>query len=78
MAEVTVRDLRKHGDEVLDRVAAGARFTVTRSGRPVAELVRLGRVPATSATLLERWSRLAPVDPDALRADLDDLLHPTV
>lgn len=75
--EVTIRELRNHGGEVLDRVVAGARLTVTRSGRPVAELVPLRRPPATSVTLLERWSRLAPVDPGALRADLDDLLDPT-
>ncbi len=78
MNTVTVRDLRNHGGEVLDRVEAGARLTVTRSGRPVAELVPLRKPPATSATLLERWSRLAPVDPVSFRADVDAVLDPTV
>ncbi len=71
MAEVTVRELRNHGGEVLDRVEAGARLTVTRSGRPVAELVPIRRPPAAAVTLLDRWSRLPAVDPDALRRDLD-------
>jgi prevent-host-death family protein len=78
MSEVTVRDLRNHGGEVLDRVAAGARLTVTRSGRPVAELVPLRRAPATAATLLERWSALPPVDPVALRADVDAVVEPSL
>ena len=38
MAEVTIRDLRNHGGDVVDRVAAGERLIVTRDGRPVAEL----------------------------------------
>ncbi|MBA3287839.1 MAG: type II toxin-antitoxin system prevent-host-death family antitoxin, partial [Acidimicrobiia bacterium] len=33
MVEVTVRELRNHGGEVLDRVIAGERLTVTRDGR---------------------------------------------
>jgi prevent-host-death family protein len=76
MPEVTVRELRNPGGEVLDRVEAGARLTVTRSGRPVAELVPLRRPPATADTLLARWSSLPPVDPERLRADIDALLEP--
>jgi len=38
MAEVTIRELRNHGGDVVDRVAAGERLIVTRDGRPVAEL----------------------------------------
>jgi prevent-host-death family protein len=78
MAEVTVRDLRNHGAEVLDRVIAGARLTVTRSGRPVAELVPLRRPGPTASVLLERWARLAPVDPEGLRADVDAVIDPSV
>jgi antitoxin (DNA-binding transcriptional repressor) of toxin-antitoxin stability system len=47
MAEVTIRELQKHGREVLDRVAAGERVTVTRNGRPVAETRRSRRPPET-------------------------------
>ena len=33
MAEATIRELGNHGGEVVDRVAAGERLTVTRDGR---------------------------------------------
>jgi prevent-host-death family protein len=74
MAEVTIRELRNHGGDVVDRVAAGERVIVTRSGRPVAELrpVRAGQLNA--AALLRRWRRLPPLDPAALRRDIDATL----
>ena len=74
MASVTVRDLRNHGGEVLDRVEAGERVTVTRNGRPVAELVPLPRRPLSNEELVARAANLPPVDPAALRADVDALL----
>jgi len=55
--EVTIRDLRNHGGEVIDRVERGERLTVTRDGRPVAELRPLRPLPAKAAMLVERWSR---------------------
>ena len=53
MTEVTVRDLRNHGGEILDRVESGESLTVTRDGRPVAELgpVSGSRTVATLQTL---------------------------
>jgi len=78
MAEVTIRELRNHGGDVIDRVAAGEEFTVTRAGRPVAQLRPLRRPPLTAARLLARWSRLPAVDPAALRADLAAVLDPTL
>lgn len=74
MSEVTVRDLRNHGKAVLDRVAAGEALTVTRDGRPVAELRPHAGRPLSAATLLERWHRLPAVDPDRLRTDIDNVL----
>jgi prevent-host-death family protein len=74
MAEVTIRDLRNHGGRVLDRVACGEVLTVTRDGRPVAELRPLPRRPVPVATLLHRWHALPAFDPAKLRADLDKLL----
>jgi prevent-host-death family protein len=71
MANVTIRELRNHGGEVVDRVAAGERLTVTRAGRPVAELRPLRSDALTSAALLERWRRLPALDPTALRRDVD-------
>jgi prevent-host-death family protein len=74
MNEVTVRDLRNHGAEVLDRVSRGEALTVTRDGRPVAELRPLARRPATAATLLERWRGLPTIDAERLKADVDAVL----
>ena len=74
MAEVTIRDLRNHGGEVIDRVPGGERITITRDGEPVAELRPLPRRPLDSATVIERFRGLPPVDPDRLRADIDTLI----
>ena len=71
MANVTIRDLRNHGGEVVDRVAAGEQLTITRAGRPVAELRPLRSSALTGAVLLERWRRLPSLDADALRRDVD-------
>jgi antitoxin (DNA-binding transcriptional repressor) of toxin-antitoxin stability system len=78
MAEVNVRDLRNHGGDILDRVEAGERVTITRSGRPVAELSALPRRGPDPVTLLDRWRRLPHVDPDALRRDLDEIIDSTL
>jgi prevent-host-death family protein len=76
MAEVTIRDLRNHGGDVVDRVAAGERLVVTRDGRPVAELRPVRSRGAKASVLLARWHRLPPVDGAALRGDLDATLDP--
>jgi prevent-host-death family protein len=70
----TVRDLRNHGGDVLDRVAAGERVVVTRDGRPVAELTAVRTARLGRAALLARWRHLPLVDAAILRRDLDDLL----
>lgn len=72
---MTIRELRNHGGEVIDRAARGERITITRSGRPVAELRPL-RPPLVADALLSRWRRLPAVDPSALRQDVDELLNP--
>jgi prevent-host-death family protein len=77
-APVTIRDLRNHGGDVMDRVAAGESVVVTRSGEPVAELIPLRRRGLDAATLLARWRNLPPVDPVALRADVDSVLEPVL
>jgi prevent-host-death family protein len=78
MAETraTVRDLRNHGGDVLDRVVAGERVVVTRDGRPVAELTAVRAARLGRAALLARWRHLPRVDAATLRRDLDDLLDP--
>ncbi len=78
MDEVSIRDLRNHGGEVIDRLTPGERITITRSGKPVAELRPLARQPVLADVLLERWRRLPRVDPESLRADIDDVLEATL
>jgi len=74
MTEVTIRELRNHGGEVVDRVAAGERVIVTRSGKPVAELRPVRSAQVSAAVLLERWRRLPQVDLALFRADLDAVI----
>jgi prevent-host-death family protein len=74
MGEATVRELRNHGGDILDRVEAGERVTVTRDGRAVARLEPLGRRPLSASALVERFRRLPHVDVAALRADVDRAL----
>ncbi len=74
MAEVSIRDLRNHGGDVVDRAARGEHITVTRAGRAVAELRALSHPPLSADVLLSRRRRLPPMDPVALRADIDGLL----
>ena len=74
MSNVTIRDLRNHGGDVVDRAARGEQITITRAGKPVAEL-RAAAAPALGAeALLARWRALPRVDPAQVRADLDALL----
>lgn len=74
MAEVTVRELRNHGGDVLDRVARGERITITRDGRRVAELRPVMASKLSAETLLTRWKHLPAIDPVSFRTDIDDVL----
>jgi prevent-host-death family protein len=78
MTEVSVRDLRNHGGDVLDGVQRGETVIVTRSGKPVAELRPLGRQGTPTAELLRRWKHVPRIDLTDLRADLDEILDPTL
>ena len=77
-SEISIRELRNHGGDVVDRVAAGERLTVTRSGKPVAELRPVDRPGVKAEVLLERWQRLPHLDPHRLREDLDEFLDPSL
>jgi prevent-host-death family protein len=74
MATVTVRELRNHGGEVIDRVLSGDTIVVTRDGHEVAELRPLRRRPIDAATLLSRWRTLPAVDPRRFRDDVDSVV----
>lgn len=76
MTEVSIRELRNRGGDVVDRAARGEQITITRAGKAVAELHPVPQAPLTAQTLLGRWRRLPAVDPTALREDIDGLLDP--
>lgn len=76
MPNVSIRDLRNHGGEVVERAQRGERLTITRDGKPVAQLVALPRPAAPLDELRRRWAKLPHVDPAALRRDIDDVLDP--
>ncbi|PID96143.1 MAG: type II toxin-antitoxin system prevent-host-death family antitoxin [Actinomycetales bacterium] len=78
VSEVPVRDLRNHSADVLRRVASGEHLTVTRDGEPVAALRPLRRRPQRTADLIDRRAKLPPFSLAALRADLDDVLDPSL
>jgi prevent-host-death family protein len=71
---VSIRELRNSGGEVVDRAARGETITITRSGKPVAELRGLAKTGLSAEALIERWSRLPRMDPARLRADIDALV----
>ena len=73
---MTIRDLRHHGGEIVDRVAAGESITITRGGRAVAELHPVRQPALAASALLARWRHVPAVDPERWRADVDGLLDP--
>lgn len=75
---LSIRELRNHGGEVVDRVARGEQITITRDGRPVAEVRAIPRPALSAPTLLRRWRRLPRVDPVDLGSDIDQLVDPGV
>jgi len=78
MADVTIRELRNKGGEVIERVTAGEVLTVTRDGRPVARLSPLPSPELSIEVILQRWRSLPPMDPVALRRDIDELIDPSL
>jgi prevent-host-death family protein len=78
MRTVSIRELQNDGEDMLDRVERGERLTVTRDGRPVAELSPIGRPHVDAPALLKRWARLPPVDTARFSADLDSVLDPSI
>ena len=80
MPNVTIRELRNEGGDVVDRAARGEQITITRSGRPVAELraLRTPTLALSAGALIDRWRRLPDVDPIMLREEVDELLDWTL
>jgi len=78
MKKVTIRELRNHGGEVVDRILAGESLTVTRSGKAVAVLHPLSRDRVDAATLLERRRNLPTLDLASFRCDVDGVVDATL
>jgi prevent-host-death family protein len=72
--EVTVRDLRNHGGDVLNRVEHGETVVITRAGVPVAELRPLPRPRMNARALLNHFRNIPHIDAAALRADIDAVI----
>ena len=78
MTDVSIRELRNHGGEVVERAQRGERLTITRDGKPVARLVSLGPPPVPLDELIRRRARLPRVDPSQLRSDIEAVIDPSV
>ena len=70
-----MRELRNRGGHVIDRVERGEQVTITRDGKPVAELRPYVQSNLSAEALLARWRHLPALDPAQLRRDLDHLLE---
>lgn len=74
MTDVSIRELRNRGGDIVDRVSRGEHVTITRSGKAVAELSPVAAPPLNASVLLERWRHLPAVDSDRFRSDIDAIL----
>jgi prevent-host-death family protein len=73
------RELRNNNAKVIEAVATGESFLITRNGSPVAELspVRTTRRHfVAKSELVELASRGPHVDRELFRADLDRVIEP--
>jgi prevent-host-death family protein len=73
VTDVSIRDLRNKGGDILDSVMNGATVTVTRQGRPIAELRPLRRGTDT-VRLLEVWRGTPTFSLAGLRKDVAEFL----
>ncbi len=78
MSQVSIRELRNHGGDVVDRVASGEPVTITRSGKPVAEMRPVAARPKSLDVILANQRRLPPIDPNQFRDDIDRVLDPVL
>ncbi|MDP4804471.1 MAG: type II toxin-antitoxin system prevent-host-death family antitoxin [Candidatus Nanopelagicales bacterium] len=78
MNEVSVRDLRNYGGQILNRVEGGETMTITRDGSPVALLTPFPQPRLSAAALLESWKNIPSIDAKSLRRDLDQVLDPSL
>lgn len=74
MEEVSVRDLRNFGGQILDRVAGGESLTITRDGTPVAVVSPLPTPRLSAAALFEQWKNVPVINGAELREDLAEIM----
>ena len=74
MNEVSVRDLRNYGGQILNRVEGGETMTITRDGSPVALLTPFPQPRLSATALLESWKNVPRIDANSLRHDIDQVL----
>ena len=70
---MSTRELRNNGGEIVDRAARGEQITITRSGKPVARLSPLHPEP-TADVILARFRGRNPIDYEAFRAEVDEVV----
>lgn len=70
---MSIRELRNQGGEIVDRAANGERITITRGGKPVAELSPL-RPDLSAEVFLERSRHLPSIDTEAFRIEVDNFV----
>jgi prevent-host-death family protein len=75
MNEVTMRELRNHGGDVVERVTRGEVLVITRDGAPVAELHPVSKTGVSAEVLLERYRLLPAVDERQWRRDVDEVIN---
>jgi prevent-host-death family protein len=70
---ITQRELRNESAAVMDAVEAGETITITRNGRPVAELRPIEQSDkAPLDAIQDLFAALAPMSHERLRADIDE------
>jgi len=74
VTEVSIRELRNQGGDVVDRAARGEQITITRAGRAVARAAGGVACRALGRDAAAPLASAAPGGPVALRRDVDRLL----
>lgn len=72
---ISQRDLRNDNAEIMRRVEAGETFTVTRNGKPVADIVPHAQPERRRITLAEArelFADLPPIDPEVWRREREE------
>jgi prevent-host-death family protein len=76
MTIVSIKDLCNDTEDIVTRAADGEPITITRFGKPVAELRAVSRRPVPGEVLRARHRVLPAVDAAAMRADIDRVFDP--